>query len=329
MKIASVEKISPYIFGAIRIYEENDWICFSRYTQVQDIWLDNNDFSRDRFSTSGMRLEFTTHGGRLSFDYEATKGSNGDSLILGIEIVADGIPVYHFYKEESSCENKISYADKISYEIMPSDKSVHICVYFPLRASLKLKNLIIPEDAQIVNKKTKLLAYGDSITAGAVCQHSNHSYVNILADHLNAELVNQGVGGMRYSSEFLDKLPYEPDIITVAYGVNDYSSGTLFDEEPQKFLEKIYNMYANKKVLVLLPIWCGKETDQIINGHTLEEGRKHIQDIANKYSFNVIDCKNFVPHLSEFYWDDINLHPNDLGSLYYGHNLLKKLEEIL
>ena len=81
-------------------------------------------------------------------------------------------------------------------------------------------------------------------------------------------------------------------------------------------------------MFVLLPIWYGGET-KAKKDNTLDDGRKYLQDIANKYAFNVVDCKNFVPHLSEFYWDDENLHPNDLGFLYYGHNLSKRIKEFL
>ena len=56
----------------------------------------------------------------------------------------------------------------------------------------------------------------------------------------------------------------------------------------------------------------------------------NIKEIAEKYqNITVIDCVNFVPHLAEFYWDDVNLHPNDLGFLYYGNHLYKRLTELL
>jgi hypothetical protein len=35
----------------------------------------------------------------------------------------------------------------------------------------------------------------------------------------------------------------------------------------------------------------------------------------------VIDCSDFIPPLPDYFTDDIMLHPNDMGFLYYGHKL--------
>lgn len=321
MDINAKESLRQYLFGALDIFEEDGWICFSRFTDNQGIWLKNNGFPRDRYSTSGMRMEFETRGGLLAFDYHAEQSTRSDFPIFGLEITVDGLPSYHLYKEELPLD------DKIEFIIPEADDFVHVAVYFPLRASLKIKNVVFPDDAQCVKKNLKILTLGDSITAGAVCKHANHCYVNILADKLNAELLNQGVGGARFFPDFLEKLPFCPDIVTVAYGVNDFIDGVLFTEIPNIFYEKLYSLYKEKKIIVLLPIWYGLENAN--NKKTLEQGRKYIKEIAEQYpNISVIDCKEFVPHLAEFYWDSESLHPNDLGFLYYGNNLFEKIKDL-
>ena len=322
MSIISKQELSKFVFGAINIIEEDGWIRFSRFTEKQCVWLEQHGFPRDRYSTSGMRLEFLTRGGQISFEYQSEQSSNGNVAIFGMEITVNGIPAYHIYKEE------LPISDRIDFEIQEHCEYVHVAVYFPLRATLKLKNIVLPEDSKAVNKELKILTLGDSITAGAVCRHSNHCYVNIIADKLNAQLINQGVGGACFSPDFLEKLQFRPDIITVAYGVNDFWGNSLFTETPYKFFEKLNALYPDSRIFCLLPIWCGNTIK--INGKTLDMGRRYIKEIAEKYqNISVIDCVNFVPHLAEFYWDDVKLHPNDLGFLYYGNHLYKRLTELL
>ena len=66
------------------------------------------------------------------------------------------------------------------------------------------------------------------------------------------------------------------------------------------------------------------------NADMARDMAKHSTKIAEKYqNISVIDCVHFVPHLTEFYWDDVNVHPNDLGFLYYGNHLYKRLAELL
>lgn len=315
------EELKTFIFGAVDIFKDDDWTCFSRFTKEQGIWLKNNDFRNERYSSSGMRLEFVTKGGLISFDYHSEQSTKGDLAIFGLEITINGLPCYHIYKE------KLPITDNVKFKIPKYMDGVHIAVYFPLRASLKLKNVILPDDTQPVRKDLKILTLGDSITAGAVCRHPNHCYVNLIADNLNAEVVNQGVGGAKFCPDFIEVLPFDPDIITIAYGVNDFGEGVLISEMPKKFFEKVYRIYKDKKVFVLLPVWFGKEDSK---GNTFDEGRRYLKEIAQIYpNFTVIDCKNFVPHLSEFYWDEAALHPNDLGFLYYGENLTKQIKNNL
>lgn len=321
--IISKEELSPYIFGAVDTFEYDGWVCFSRFTEKQGQWLKNNNFPREKCSASGMRLEFNTKGGMLSFDYYSEQSTCvGNAPIFGLEITLDGMPAYHIYREE------LPLTDKVEFEIPNSDDFVHVAVYFPLRASLRIKNVIMPDDVRPVKKELKILTLGDSITAGAVCKHSNHCYVNFIADKLNAELLNQGVGGSKFPPEFLDDLPFDPDIVTVAYGVNDFFAGVILSETPKIYFEKIYERYKDKKILVLLPIWCGREDTGEEN--KLELGRKYIREIAQKYpNTSVIDCKNFVPRLPEFYWDDECVHPNDLGFMYYDNNLIKSIKPLI
>lgn len=173
------------------------------------------------------------------------------------------------------------------------------------------------------------MALGDAITQGAVSKHLQHSYVNLLADKFNFDLLNRGVGGTVFDDKLLAALPVNPDIITVGFGVNDYGAGRLVSEKATGFFEKLYRLYHDKKIIVLLPIWFEGETEKQ-NGYTLAEGRNFMKETVRNYpNITVVDCSNFVPHLPEFYWDNPHCHPNDLGFLYYGEHLCSAVAETL
>ena len=320
--MVTVEKIKELTLGALRIWEEDGYVHFSRFTEAQAEIIAGRGFPFHVKATAGIKIEFTTCGGEISFDYRAQKCVEKDCF--NVEITSDGIPVHHVYTE-GSVDTGI-----IKYTVPESKKRVHVAIYFPNLANMQIKNLVIPEDAAAVKKDMKLLALGDSITHGEWANHPNHTYISILANELNAEMVNQGVRGDEFFEGNIDAdIPFAPDIVTVAYGANDYASGTLFGENPEKYFKKLYSLYSDKKVFVILPIWYGKEAEAV-GGHTLEEGRAHIREIAEKYPNTfVIDCGNVVPHLPEFYHDEIMLHPNDLGYFYYGAYVSKAVKKEL
>ena len=78
-----------------------------------------------------------------------------------------------------------------------------------------------------------MIMFGDSITHGYDALNPSFSYANRLADLLNADFVNKGIGGERFFPTLAQlKDDIEPDYITVAYGTNDWahSPKEVFDK---------------------------------------------------------------------------------------------------
>lgn len=319
----TLDNIKDYTFGAVRIWEENGYFRFSRFTEKQDEILKSRNFSVQRIATAGIRIEFMTFGGELSFSYTGTKRGCEDDY-FSFDISVDGTPVYHCIKDDSP-----EYGS-VSYQIIESDNEKRVTVYLSNLVSVMIKDLKLPDDSKPVKKSIKLLAYGDSITQGDYGKHPNHTYINILADNLDADMINLGVEGEKFFAGNIDAdLDFNPDIVTVAYGANDYNAGTLFGNDINDFLDKINLLYKDKKIFVLLPIWY-KNGTAIVNGKTLQDCREHIKETASKYSnMNVIDCRDFVPHLPDFYGDDLLLHPSDLGHMYYAKRLTEAIKKYL
>ena len=99
-----------------------------------------------------------------------------------------------------------------------------VVIYFPWEACFELANVQIDEGASLTGlyRPRKLLCFGDSITQGVYSNHPSLSYACRLADLLDADLTNKGIGGdMVFPELVCEREANTPDLITVAYGTND------------------------------------------------------------------------------------------------------------
>lgn len=307
--------------GAVRIREEDGFFCFYRFTDAQTAVMIDRKFPPHQFSTAGIRLEFLTKGGNISFDYIAVPGSG--LTFYEFDITLDGINIYHVLKDE------LPYSGRVELSIPQRMTPSRVVIYLSNISCIRLKNISLPEDRIPVDRPTKLLMTGDSITHGYDAHHTNLSYANLTADLLNAELLNQGVGGDSFCAENIDPaLPFQPDIVTVAYGTNDWYGGRLLRSgEARRYLDKLTAVFAGIPVLLLLPLWrSGEEVPR--DGFTLEDGRAYLRTLAADYeNVTAVEHTALVPALPEFYAD--GLHPNDLGFVYYAYHLAEIIKETL
>jgi len=315
-----LEKVKKYTCGAIKVFEEEGFVKFRRFTDKQMEIIASRNFTPRQYSNSCIRIEFMTRGGKLSFDYEAERGSG--RKYFSIDLSLDGWLVKSDYYDDS-LDTPLTF----EYEIPSSEAPVHATVYLPNMACVKMKSLTLPEDAETCEKKYKILILGDSITHGYDAVHTSLSYANIVADHFSAEMVNQGIGGEVFHAPNLDpELGYEPDFIITAYGTNDWGHGKFTDgKNVDEYFTRLEELYPGVPVFALLPIWRG-EKDQKRNGINLAEAVEIIKkNIALHSEVTMIDCYKFVPPLPEFFYDKI-LHPNDEGFLLYGEAVCKALD---
>ena len=312
--MVTLEILKGITTGAVRIWEEDGWFRFSRFTRYQEKLLQQRGFAPREQASAGMRLEFLTRGGELSFDFEVHPGSGRD--YWGLEIAHDGLGMVHL-------QGKVPDSGHVSHQIPPLEREIRVTVYFPNLAALRIRNLQLPEDAVPYTRQKKYLALGDSITQGYDAAHPNQTYVNLLADAWDASVLNQAIGGDVFCPENLDPaLDFAPDIITVAYGTNDWTLQVLQSGAAGEYLDKLTMLYPDVPVFVLLPLWREVE-NELRGGITLQQGRELLSSWAeNRENVFVIDCHHFIPFLPEYFYDGV-LHPNDMGYLYYARALEK------
>lgn len=321
----SEEQIKEITRGAVNISLEDDYYRFYRFSDKQLKVYENTSagfFSKAK-ATSGINFNFYTDASKFSFDFTVSNASSRNFYYF--DIYVDGVLEKHLGESPMWIRNG-------HIEINLPEGEHHVTVWFPCLACAAIKNVFLSEDSSLrpVPNKMKMICWGDSITQGYDALFPSLCYANRLAQHFNANMINQAIGGERFCPQILDEdLRFKPDLITVAYGTNDWSGlqRDAFFAGVDGFLEGISRIYTESKIFVITPLWRA-DKDKITKFGSYYEAVSYIADKAKSLGLNLIDGYNLTPHCFEFY-SDLRLHPNDLGYGEYTRNLIPLIEEKL
>ena len=207
-----------------------------------------------------------------------------------------------------------------------------VTVYFPWSAQTVVSEVHLSDGASIipVKKKCKLLCFGDSITQGYTSRYTSLSYVNQTARALDAEVVNQGIGGYYFNEATIESsiVSYQPDVITVAYGTNDWRKHPrdVFFSDVKAFFENLEKTYPNIPKIVVTPIWR-KNHDAQTDFSSMDEVREGIRLAAQVCTgVTVVDGLGLVPQDVE-YFGDYGCHPNGRGFACFFQNLWAQIKK--
>ena len=308
--------IRAMLHGALEMTEVNGEWQFHRFTAAQRALYDevNKDFARKTYATSGIRLEFVTDADEFSFCYRALQASSRKFYYF--DVFVDGVMVQH-----TGHEGLLEACNTLEIKLPAGTHKV--AVYFPNLFQGRIWNVQMNDGATFspVQKARKLLCYGDSITQGYDAKFASQSYANLLADKLGAEMVDQAIGGEIFRPELLTPLGYDPEIITVAYGTNDWSGQTRERTEKcaNEFYARLAALYPNAKIFAITPIWRADD-DRITKVGVFEESRVIVRNAARAAGATVIEGDGMIPHMPEV-CSDAYLHPNDFGFKFYANAL--------
>ena len=208
----------------------------------------------------------------------------------------------------------------------------HVRIWLPLYKPLAISNIETDGELTAVPaNRPRLLALGDSITQGFVAGRPSFCYAAQLAELLDYDALNQGIGNITHDAAILtdwDQLP-APDLVTVAYGTNDWHSGKVLDEiktSIQLFYRRLNEVFPDVPVVVLTPIWredletaqpCGTFADLI----------DAICQVASAYpQVHLVDGLAVSPHYAALYSDGW-LHPNIGGFSYLAPRLYRAIKD--
>ncbi len=241
---------------------------------------------------------------------------------LGIDVEVDGTVAKSLRIMDIQPETAILGLRLLEF---PDERPREIKVYLPVSVEIEIVSFSA-DGEPLPRPEKKILFLGDSITQGMDCVSPLCAYSCVVAKIMNLDYINQGVGGHTFDPDTLDEnFPFIPDIITVAYGVNDWNkdfSADLIEQNVSSYFEKLGKIFLQSKIFVITPIWTERE-DQKKAAGTLQDIRKIIENLAKKTGFKVIDGLSLVPHNSFYFVDGV--HPNEAGHLIYGINLASQL----
>lgn len=314
MKLTNNE-LKKICFGAYFFEETEDgYLQAFQYGKAQmEYFKEVYDFWYDRcMATTAKTLEFSTKATEVSFDYKILWKGSDDSF----ELMIDGLITNIEYVKDMKDDGRISWR-------MPEGEK-KVVIYLPIDATVLIRDFEIDAEFIPATKGDKVLWLGDSITQGYGPLRSSCSYVSVANRLLGYDILNQGIGGYIYDKKSLMKMDgYTPDKIIVAMGTNQYG-----DKDPdvvREYYDTLTSIYGNEiPILCITPIWRGDHIDELPIFYGFCED---IRKIASSYkNVTVIDGLTMVPHLSEYYLD--NLHPNPLGAEIYGRNLVEIIRKI-
>jgi lysophospholipase L1-like esterase len=324
--ILSASQIRSITKGAAMIREVENGLRFDRFTQRElDMYQATNaDFYKKAQSSAGIRLEFKTDSRRLAFSALTAPGSSRP--FCHFDLYRDGV----FFAQIGS--NQIDSALSGEFDLGKGEKEIRL--YFPWSASTLLQSVTLDDGATLIplKKERTMLIYGDSITQGYDTHHPSLSYASLLTDALEAEAFNKAIGGEFFNPALAKSAEAEnPDLITVAYGTNDWSKKTLeeFEANCAEFYTTLSKKYPNSKIFALTPIWRADWDQRITGVGEFPHVAEHIQKVAASLpNVTVLTGFDWVPK-EESYFADRYLHPNDQGFIHYFQGLYQAIKQYL
>ncbi len=323
------EQIRSAFVGACRTVKTEKGIQPFRFTEEEQALYATTPseltYHIKTFSSAGIRLEFVTDSESLVFGAFVNAASSNFSHCQ-FDILINGKLFANI--DVSNIENRL----RVELALGEGEKTV--AIYFPWAASAVLEDLALDDGASFAPcpRKRKMLMYGDSITQGYHCFHPSRSYASRLADALGADAINKGIGGEQFRpalAELADP-SLSPDLITVAYGTNDWAVRcTDFEElkqNSQAFLTTLSKAYPRAAITVITPIWredLERRRSDMPPFVAVDEWLTSVADALPNAS--VVHGLDLVPHDPSFYHDRY-LHPNDDGFAHYCNNLIEQMK---
>lgn len=316
MRRLTFEEIRGITIGAISIEQKEDGIHFHKCTKKQEkAWGEIEEILGYRArTTTGVRFDFITDSKTLKLD-------TADGIKY--ELLIDGQFIQQVFADEYRARKQA-----IVFDLGAGEKRVTLLL--PSHTVGVVKYVEIDDGAKLERRsfKTKMLFIGDSITQGYDSTCDSLSYAYRTSFYFDAESVIQGVGGGTYQISTYDEFDFEPDVVLVAYGANDWNwhkDIASVIENMDAYLSRLKARYKDKRLVVITLPWNTARWAVTPMG-TYDELVSAMKETAGKNGFEVIEGEKMIPPSKMFFIAD-GLHPNALGFSLYAQNLTKALKK--
>lgn len=311
-------------------FEDNGRLHVCRFSpQQMDTYAadEKRDWTLKTHSSASVTFDFITDSDYISLKFDLFPGSS--QKYSSIDLYVDGVFYNSRFMEDQSF--------KLAGFQLPEGEH-RVTVYFPWSAETVFYEVHLSDGATVipVEKRCRILCLGDSITQGYIAKCTSLSYVNQMARALDAEVFNQGIGGYYFNEATIDEsiLDVKPDIITVAYGTNDYSRRETAEEykaHASRYIEKLQKLFPDAAIVGILPIFrddLNYHARRLYRTYTLDDARSILRECYEALPNGYVVEETGIPHLSQFFAADL-LHPNDFGFTLMAPGIVSKLQAIL
>ena len=334
------QQLKSFATGAVRVEQIENYVNLNRFTDEQQRFYEGYDlgFFKKTFATAGVRLRFKTDSTYLNLKAFVTTVFASTRGYYSFDVKVNGkfIGAVDNYGDAVFEGNYAKYEfplGEVDGTVALGEGFKTVEVYFPYTVKVDLKEVNLSDGAVVepMPKREKLLCFGDSITHGHDSTRNYRHYTAQLADALDLDLYNKGIGGEVFKPELARcKEPYDPKIITVAYGTNDRSKRDLetFEKNCREFYKTVSELYPNAKIFGITPPW-NKNFDNTEKAMTFKELAEKIEQLTSDLeNVTIIRGDNLVPH-DESYFGDLFVHPNNDGFDCYFKNLYAEIKKYI
>ena len=304
---------------------ENGRAQVLRFTDKQTELYRNSNFIPHPLCAPCACFDFTYNGEIIAFEFDITAVTSRKFLSFDLY---DGEVMVHSLYTYADSEGQRQFFYKFS-----DKRTRRVRLFLPYSCGVEIWNFTLDDGASFTPTSTdgrlKMLFLGDSITHGYDSHYTSMTYAATVARHYDAVCLNHGVGGYVFKAESLDaELPFTPDVITVAYGTNDWGRYGM-DEDKYRaaadaFFDKLCTIYPSARIFGILPVWRADE-DRRPERMPFTRVYEILRECYASHGVECIDGEKAVPQMRAFYSD--GLHPNTIGQHVYGLHVIEALEK--
>ena len=320
---AVFETIKKITVGAVRIWEEDCGVRFSRFTEEEQAgWYSCSQTLGDRCrSLCGIRLDFRTDAREIAFMLSA-----GNKVDVWLNGVYNRTLYFSEMREKGVTEERIPLVDQLGAPY----SETRVTIWLPCHGGGALSFLDADGATYIepVAYDHRILFLGDSITQGWNTERESMSFASRIMRFYNAHSVNCAVGGGYFSTATIRANGYDPETVLIAYGTNDFANRKSPEELRDNcaaYLDKVKTLYPNVPIFVITPI--PRHDPEERKAGTFESVRQTIAEEASARGMHVIDGFSLFPFDEYYFWDRV--HPNEAGFAEYALALIPQLQKVL
>ena len=327
MTIKHPEDLLPFLHGCCGFFSLNGRIGFSRFTEEQLMFYSNHSDSHfvASHSSAGIYLDFVTDEPEISFQYRMYRERGIELLNSGFDIWEDDKFGAHIAVCDTTDDVTVSYRRN-------NIKSSRIRIYFPNGNDLLMDNFSLGQIEPVTKRNKRIIFYGDSITQSAYIATPSLSWYVPMAEYLEAEYINRGIGSMIFDENSLPASdPIQPDIIIVEYGANDLNKRP--DQQTallaaRAWLEKLCRVYPSAKIIGITP--------DFIYPHGYDEAHWQrfytycdaLYALYQEMNIPVFRGYTLLPGLDTMFRED-HVHLNETGSAWFAGKIAHHIKGLV